>query len=192
MHICASYGHVTPSSIYTLFNGINEWTDRMIYKNSKRMHFLFKNRLIWSSHYCIVTQCQRRSGYFSTPEFTTESLIPLFSLQRTPQKGYGLPSCSEQSTVSQKKYDKVCILPRSQQLHPDKQFTLTMVFLAQQVFCGWKEHFHKFWNLPDDMNCTQRCLSTQKTLNEEKKKSPFRLLTANVQHTRAAGYTVQC
>lgn len=35
---------------------------------------------------------------------------------------------------------------------------LTMILLAQQVFCGWKEHFHEFWNLSDDMNCTQRCL----------------------------------
>lgn len=35
-----------------------------------------------------------------------------------------------------------------------------MILLAQQVFCGWKEHFHKFWDLPNDVNCTQRRLST--------------------------------
>lgn len=72
-----------------------------------------------------------------------------------------------------KKKDFICILPQSRQSHPEKQFTLTVVLLAQQVFCGWKEHFHKFWNLPDDMNCTQRCLSTQKTISEAKDVFPF-------------------
>lgn len=57
-----------------------------------------------------------------------------------------------------------------QQLHPDKQLTFTMVLLVQQVFCGWKEHFHKFWNLPDDVNCTQCCLSTQDTGHRNQKK----------------------
>lgn len=42
-----------------------------------------------------------------------------------------------------------------------KYNTLTMVFLTQQVLCGWKEHLHELWNLPDDMNCTQCCLSME-------------------------------
>lgn len=44
--------------------------------------------------------------------------------------------------------------------HPDSPCCLTMVLLTKQVFCGWKEHFHQLRNLPDDVNCTQRRLST--------------------------------
>jgi hypothetical protein len=37
-----------------------------------------------------------------------------------------------------------------------------MVLLAEQVFCGWKEHFHQFRDFPDDMNCTQRRLKPKR------------------------------
>lgn len=35
---------------------------------------------------------------------------------------------------------------------------ITMVFLIQQILCGWQEHLHELRHLPDDMNGTQRCL----------------------------------
>ncbi len=77
----------------------------MIYKNSKQIH-AFSNCLIWSNHYCIATQCQRRSNYFSivtkkifsydisplyggdaqAPEFLTDSLIPLSSAKDTTRR----------------------------------------------------------------------------------------------------------
>lgn len=115
----------------------------------------------------------------------------LFSAKGHHKKDTGCPAVLSQALRDRRKKKKkkgedfICILPRSRQSHPEKQFTLTVVLLAQQVFCGRKEHFHKFWNLPDDMNCTQRCLSTQKTISEGKEVFPFWSLTKDVQHTSA-------
>lgn len=153
-----SYSHVTLSLVYSLFNGMNDGTDSMIYK--KKHTHAFSNCLIWS-----ITALSRKVKKDQVIcRVHDGQLSSFFSQHRTPRKVDGPPSCSDQRTVSKKKTskDKICIIPRSQQLHSDKQFTLTMVLLAQQVFCGWKEHFHQFWNLPNDMNCTQRCLSTKK------------------------------
>lgn len=136
--------------------------------------------------YCIAVQCQRRSSRFSTvskkksfpvtwlpyvgdtqvPEFMTDSLIPFSSAKDIPKRTWATQLFWAKQWV-RRNGTKSAHFPTSQWLHPDKLFTHTMVFLAQQVFCGWKEHFHEFRNLPDDMNCTQCRLSTQKkTLNE--------------------------
>lgn len=39
-----------------------------------------------------------------------------------------------------------------------KSAALTMIFLAEQVFCCWQEHLHQLRDFADDVNRTQCCL----------------------------------
>ncbi|TRY97155.1 hypothetical protein DNTS_009641, partial [Danionella cerebrum] len=97
-------------------------------------------------------------------EFKAESQkrLPYFSAARKiPDAQSALNSGSQES----KKYSSSFIMPRMllpltraklSSIAPNN--TLTVIFLAKQVFCGWKEHLHQFWDFADNVYSTKCCL----------------------------------